>query len=198
MSLDDPFAGTDLVRSLSAIGRTQRRWLADLQLVCAERDPCFKQAFRRWEEWLTLIKLHIHRAEGRLLHYLLVPEDQRPWRDLPGPQPERQRSWRRWYDLVAPYLRELHLDTTYRRLADIRDPTSEAINADIVTDLVAVAEVAESTNLALAQVSEAGRHSALEELAFFHILSPWKQQGLPALFDLLRWLHAFLAEYDEL
>lgn len=187
----------DLRRSLDAIGRILSTWLADLEGVSAG-DPRFDAAFRRWEEQLTLLKLHLHRAEQRLLHYLLVPEERRPWRDLPRQREDARGRYRRWHDRLAGWMVALHLPTAYRRLGDVLDLAGEATTADAITDLVALAELAQSTVEALATFAAIDQPDCLEDLAFFHVISPWKQQGMPALFDLLRWLNAFLAERDEL
>jgi hypothetical protein len=190
-------APTDLIRALEAIRRTQGRWLTDVSELC-RGDPRFLDAFRRWEELLTLLKLHIHRAEQRLLHFLMVPEERRPWREFPGLEPDATATYQRWMRNVAPYFRSLHIDTTYRRLSNILDPHEEPVTADILTDLVAVCETAETTGRALEHFHKEEHTVLLEDLAFYHVLSPWKQYGMPALFDLLRWLSAFLAEHDEL
>lgn len=190
-------APTDLIRALEAIRRTQARWLADVTAQCHD-DPRFLDAFRRWEEQLTLLKLHLHRAEQRLLHFLMVPEERRPWREFPGIESDSQTTYQRWMHLVAPYFRTLHISTAYRRLGHILDLHEEAVTADIVTDLVAVCEVAESTGRVLEHFAAEGQPDNLEDLAFFHVLAPWKQHGMPALLDVLRWLQAFLSEHDEL
>ncbi|MDA3961448.1 MAG: hypothetical protein PF961_11705 [Planctomycetota bacterium] len=190
-------APTDLIRALEAIRRTQTRWLADVERLC-QGDPRFQDAFRSWQEQLTLLKLHIHRAEQRLLHFLLVPEEHRPWTEFPGLETNSQAGWQRWMRMVGPYFRSLHIDTSYRRLGCILDPLEEAVTADVLTDLVAVCEVADSTNRALEHFHKEGHSELLEDLAFYHVLSPWKQHGLPALGDLSRWLTAFLAEHEEL
>lgn len=188
---------TDLVRSLSAIQRSQRRFLADCAVVC-QGDPRFRDAFRRWREWLTLLKLQILRAEGRLLHYLLVPEELRPWHDFPGGGIRHQDAYRRWDQRITPYLEALHIDTRYVRLADVRDPDTEITTALAGTDLVAVASIAEVTQGALDRQALDGDAKWLEDLAFHHVLAPWKVQGLRPLDDCLRWLDAFLGEMDEL
>jgi len=190
-------APTDLIRALEAIRRTQARWLSDVAELC-RGDPRFLDAFRRWEELLTLLKLHIHRAEQRLLHFLMIPEERRPWREFPGVESEAQITYQRWMQQVAPYFRSLHIDTGYRRLGHILDHHEEAVTADIVTDIVALCEIAESTGRVLEHFAAEGRTDPLEDMAFFHVLAPWKQHGMPALLDLLRWLSAFLAEHDEL
>ncbi|TVR43638.1 MAG: hypothetical protein EA402_09290 [Planctomycetota bacterium] len=188
---------SDLRRALAAIHRSQSRWLADLTIVC-QGDPRFLDAFRRWREWLTLLKLQLIRAEDRLLHYLLVPEERRPWRDFPLRKPSQADSFRRWDSCITPYFKALHIDTRFRRLGDVRDLDGEASIALASTDLVAVASIAEHTQAALRHVAAEGEAEGLEDLAFFHVLAPWKVQGLRPLTDVLQWLDAFLAEMDEL
>lgn len=190
-------APTDLIRALEAIRRTQARWLRDLEATC-DGDPHPLDAFRRWEELLTLLKLHVHRAEQRLLHYLMVPEDRRrPWRELPDGETSGHAAYHRWLGRIDPYLRALGVETAYRRIGSILDHDEEAVTADAVTDLIAVAEVAETTGAALDRFQRAGTPEQLEDLAFYHVLSPWKQHGMPALLDVLRWLAAYLNEHDE-
>lgn len=193
----DAHESTDLIRALSAIARSQARLLHDMEVV-STGDPQFLDAFRRWREWLTLLKLQIIRAEGRLLHYLLVPEELRPQRDFAG-GPSRQRdSYRRWDALIPPYLNALHIDTSYLRLADNRDLDGEVSIALMSTDLVALASLMETTQAALSyRPLEAGA-PWLEDMAFYHVLAPWKVQGLRPLNDVLRWFDSFLAEMDIL
>jgi len=191
-------APTDLLRALEAIRRTQARWLADVTTVAAG-DPRFLDAFRRWEEWLTLIKLHLHRAEQRLLHFLMLPEERRPWREVPDVEADGQLTYRHWMHLLGPYFRSLHIDSGYRRLGDPRDLQAEAVTADALTDLVGLCEVAATTNRALEAVLGGGdAQTMIEDLAFFHVISPWKQHGMPAWFDFMRWLNTYLGEHDEL
>lgn len=200
-SVDTRYASTDLIRALQAIQRTQARWLEDLNSMCTSQDPRFLDGFRRWEEQLTLLKLHLHRAEQRLLHFLLVPEERRPWRDLPGPprnKQERRLSFRQWNQTAQTYFTSLRIDTNYRRLGNILDLEEDAVSADVVTDVVALAEMCAYTGDALQRLDQLDDEQYLEDLAFYHVLSPWKQQGMQALLDCLRWLNAFLRNHDEL
>jgi hypothetical protein len=190
----------DLERALTAIDRVGRRFLHDIQTTTRQPDPRFSEAFRRWEEQLTHLKLALHRAEQKLLHYLLVPEDFRPWRDLPGtitPQQKRQITLD-WHRRIDAYFRLLHIDGRFRRLHDPLDLVAEAITADIQTDMVEVAALVQITGQALTKLAAPGDATILEDLAFYHVISPWKQRGMPALFDVLRWLNEFLAEHDSL
>ena len=197
MTNDSP-AAQDLTRALQALARVQTRWLEDVRSMCAG-DPRFLDAFRRWEEALTLLKVYLHRIEAKLLHLLLVPPERRPWKELPPSTKPGPAGYAHWNQVISPYFKALHIDTTYRRLADCLDLDGEALTADAVTDLVAIAEICDSTSRALERLGAIENDPAyLEDLAFFHVLSPWKQQGLPALFDFLRWLNAFLSERDSL
>ncbi|NRA38261.1 MAG: hypothetical protein HRU15_08985 [Planctomycetes bacterium] len=192
-------APSDLMRALDAIERCQIRFLEDLQSTC-KGDPCFLEAFRRWEETLTLLKLHIHRAEQRLLHFLLVPEERREWKGLPGPQKRHQRkaSFSRWNKRVLPYFQSLHIDTRYMRLSSVLELDEDAVVADINTDLVALAEICENTGEALERFKDLDDQRYLEDLAFYHVLNPWKQQGMQALMDVLRWINEFLHHHSDL
>lgn len=187
----------DLVRALSAIRRTQERWLTDLAGVCVG-DPRFHDAFRRWQEQLSLLRLQLLRAEGRLLHYLMVPDERRPRGRVPGPSLDRPARYGHWQGRISDYLLALHLDTRYRRLVDPLDLTAEAVTADVVTDLVALAVLAEETGAALSELPDLGPVDHLEDLAFFRVLSPWRIRGLGHLHDVLRWLDGFLVEHSEL
>lgn len=188
---------TDLIRALDAIARSQERWLQDLQAVC-QGDPRFLDAFRRWREWLTLLKVQLLRAEQRLLHYLLVPENLRPWRDFPRSGRSHHQSYRLWQERIPPYLDALHLDTRYIRLADPRDLEQEPAVALASTDLVALAAIAEHTQHALRECPANGNEPWLEDLAFYQVLAPWKVHGFAPLADVLRWIDSFLAEMDEI
>ena len=188
---------TDLVRALQAIGRSQSRLIRDIKEVCAG-DPRFLDAFRRWREWLTLLKLQLIRAEGRLLHYLMVPEDRRPWKEYPIRSKSLQSSYHEWDQIIPPYLQALHIDTRYLRIPDLRELEHEAVIALAATDLVAVSSVMEVSQFALEQYSFDQHTPWLEDMAFYHILAPWKVQGLRPLADFLRWMESFLGEMDEL
>ena len=185
----------DLLRALTALGTAQGRWLADVEATVRE-DASFAPAFRRWAEHLTMIKLQYHRTENRLLNYCLVPRDPASWR---GPTPAAldgraaARDWRvrfeHWFD-------HIHLSTAYRRLEDVLDLDAEAVNADVVTDLTALAEVAVVTTPILSAITAERDPVALEDLAFYRVLSPWRRQGLPALHLVLPWLDQVVDEMD--
>ncbi|TVR13185.1 MAG: hypothetical protein EA401_07410 [Planctomycetota bacterium] len=188
---------TDLIRAMDAIARSQERWLRDLAAVC-QGDPRFLDAFRRWREWLTLLKVQLLRAEQRLLHYLLVPEKLRPWRDCPHTGASHHDSYQHWQKRIPPYLDALHLDTRYMRISDPRDLDLEPSVALASTDLVAIASIAEHTQQALRSHPLQGDEPWLEDLAFYQVLAPWKVHGFTPLADALRWLDCFLSEMEEL
>ncbi|MFW5829467.1 MAG: hypothetical protein ACOCXA_04320 [Planctomycetota bacterium] len=188
----------DLERALTAISRIQRRFMSDLTTTISAPDPRFMSAFRRWEENLTHLKLAVHRAEQLLLHYLLVPESYRPWRDLPGPRISLADSVQGWQQRITPYFHLLHIDTVYRRLEHPLDLQAQAATADILTDLVSVAAIASCTEAALERFADDPDPTTIEDLAFYHVISPWKQRGMPALFDCLLWLQAYLGEHDAI
>lgn len=199
-SVETRHAPTDLIRALDAIQRTQHRWLKDLSATCHQHDPRFLEACRRWQESLSLLQLHLVRAEQRLLHFLLVPEERRPWKELPGTQRKHDRRERfaHWNRLLLPYLQSLQVNTNYCRVANVLDLDQAAVTADITTDFVALAEMCENTGEALNRFKSVSDKGCLEDLAFYHVLSPWKQQGMPALQDCLRWIHATLRQHDEI
>ncbi len=191
----DERAPADLAQALGAIGRIQSLWLADLDQVC-RGDPAFVAAFRRWEEQLTALKLYVHRAEARLLHYLLAAPA-RPWREYEGPGGDRAAATERWNARLVPYFAGLRLDTTYRRLASVLEPEDDPTTADIVTDLIALAEVAETTQATLVGVQRGGDPDALQDLAFYHVIAPWRRAQAPLL-DVLRWLAEVVREHADL
>ncbi|MBA3710430.1 MAG: hypothetical protein H0W83_16620, partial [Planctomycetes bacterium] len=181
----------ELLRALAALHLSQSRWLADLGEAC-QGDPAFAASFRRGQEELTMVKLQLHRAENRLLHYLLVPHHQRPWRECGLPAGDHRALAAQWTQRLAGWFGDLRLDGSYRRLTSVLALDEEAATADIVTDLAAVAGTAESTMPALARLGRGVDPAALEDLAFYHVLSPWKQHGGSALIDCLRWLNDML------
>jgi hypothetical protein len=190
----------DLVKALGAIQRMQTLWLADIGQV-AQGDPSFIPAFRRWQEQLTSLLLFLHRAENRLLHYLLRDDRHAPWKEFTAPESGtdvRRAIAGRWTDKLVDYFRTIHIETRYRRLTSTIDLDEECATADIVTDLVTVAEICELTMPALSSLQQQTSPACLEDLAFYHVISPWKQRGVPALLDVMRWLAEILREHDEL
>lgn len=198
MSDTPPPVADDLRQALAAQLRLQQRLLTDIRHTLDEPDPHFQDAFRRWEEQLSHLKWLFHRCERLLLHYLLVPEQHRPWKELPGPRIDHRPLLQAWQTPISHYFRLFHIDGTYRRLADPLNLTDEASTADVTTDLVAVCAMMDATSQSGSRVLDQIDDSQVEDLAFYHVVSPWKQRGLPALFDVLRWLHAYLSEYDAL
>ncbi|MBA3686275.1 MAG: hypothetical protein H0W72_13695 [Planctomycetes bacterium] len=185
----------DLVQALGAIARLQSLWLADLDQVC-RGDPAFVAAFRRWEEQLTALKLYIHRAEARLLHYLLAAPT-KPWREYGGTGADRDAATERWTARLLPYFATLRLETTYRRIGSVLELDEDPSTADIITDLIALAEVAETTQIALAGLERGGDPAALQDLAFYHVIAPWRRAQAPLL-DVLRWLAEAVREHADL
>ena len=141
--------------------------------------------------------MYLHRAENRLLHFLAAPRPDRPQREFAAAVPDRRDLGMRWTESFAGWFQLLHIETTYRRLPSVLELSEEALSADIVTDLAAIAETAEITMPPLAGAA-AFDESCIEDLAYFHVISPWKQHGMPALLDALHWLAEFLRENDEL
>jgi hypothetical protein len=187
--------GDDLLRCLAALQRSQAGWLADVAATAGE-DPAFAPAFRRWQEELTQTKLHLHRCEARLLQFVLNPQTSLQ-REVVVPSSDGYRSahsWRRrldaWFDLIR-------LDRTYRRIEHCRDLDAEPITADIVTDLTILAELSEQTAPILTRIAQDRDLAAVQDLAFFGVLSPWRVRGLPALNDTLRWISETLSEEGE-
>jgi hypothetical protein len=193
----DDAPAADLCRALAAIGRTQRRWLADLEACCAG-EPRFQDAFRRWLEWLTLLRLHLVRAEGRLLHLLVTGPELRGWREFPHPLPSLVAARRDWEARLPPWLATLHLETGYLRLERCRDLDDEAVPADIATDFCTCAAIATVTGAAIEHLDPRSEPAWLEDMAFHHVICPWRLHGAGALRDVLRWCEEFMIDESEL
>lgn len=188
--------GDDLLRCLAAFQRSQAVWLADLGTTLGG-DQAFAAAFRRWQEQLTQAKLHLHRSEARLLHFVLTPQAAHLHRDVPGRDDDdhtRARIWRARFD---GWFTGIHLDRTYRRLESCRDLDAEPLNADIVTDFATLAELAERTAPVLDRIAHERDLATTQDLAFYGVLSPWRVRGLPALHDCLRWITETLTEEGD-
>jgi hypothetical protein len=161
-----------------------------------DEDPAFAPAFRRWQEELTQTKLHLHRCEARLLQFVLNPQTDlhRDIEMAADADYHSAHSWRRrfdaWFDLIR-------LDRTYRRLDHCRDLDAEPMTADIVTDLTTLAELAEQTAPILTRIAQGRDLAAVQDLAFYGVLSPWRVRGLPALNDVLRWISETLTDEGE-
>ena len=189
-------APADLARALGAIARTQSLWLIEVDHAC-RGEPAFVAAFRRWEELLTALKLHLHRAESRLLHYVLAGGP-RPWREFTPPPLDREEATRKWVERLTLWFAALRIDPTYRRLPSVLESDEEPANADIITDLATLAELAETTLPVLRDLERPQQQDCLEDLAFYHVIAPWKQRGQPALLDVLRWLAEMAREHDDI
>lgn len=185
----------NLRRALGAVSRTQSLWLIELDQAC-RGEPAFITAFRRWEELLTALRLHLLRVESRLLQHALAGHPP-PAQEFAAPPCDREEAARRWSERLGAWFQQLHIDPTYLRLASVLDPDQEPVTADITTDLAALAEIAETTMPALA-ASQDEDQSTLDDLAFFHVLGPWKNRGFAALDDALRWLGEMAREHSQL
>src|SRR3954468_9904838 len=172
-------AADELLRALAALQLSQSRWLEDVGIACLG-DSAFADAFRRWQEELTMVKLQLHRVEGRLLNFLLVAHDagRRETRIRPVDGRAAAAEWR---VRLEAWFAHIHLPTAYRRLDSALDLDQEAVTGDIITDMAALAEAVEVTAPALAELAATRDLSALEETAFFRVVAPWKRTGLPAL-----------------
>ena len=188
--------GDDLLRCLAAFQRTQATWLDDLAATCPH-DPSFTAAFRRWQEQLTQAKLHLHRSESRLLHFVLTPQAAAVHRNASGSADPTHAAARAWRNRLGDWFSTIHLDPTYRRLENLRDLDAEPVNADIITDLTTLAELAELTAPVLARIADERDLGSAQDLAFFGVLAPWRVRGLPALHDVLRWLAETLSDEGD-
>lgn len=188
--------GDDVLRCLAALQRSQATWLADLSATCPH-DPAFTDAFRRWQEQLTQVKLHLHRSEGRLLHFVLSPQAAALHRDVRGAEDPGRTIARAWRHRLQDWFSTIHLDPTYARLESVRDLSSEPVNADIITDFTILAELAEQTAPVLERIALDRDLGSAQDLAFFGVLAPWRVRGLPALHDCLRWLAETLSDEGD-
>jgi hypothetical protein len=186
---------SDLRRALGAVSRTQSLLLIELDQAC-RGDPAFISAFRRWSELFTALRLHLLRVESRLLQHVLAGQRE-PSYEFAPPGFDREEAARRWSGRLGAWFQQLHIESTYLRLPTVLDPDQEPVTADITTDLAALAEIAEATMPALAASQEGASHG-LDDLAFFHVLGPWKNRGFAALDDVLRWLAEMSREHDTL
>ena len=110
---DDGQLTSRLGRALAHLAHVQRDWLSDLDNSCREGTP-FLGTFRRWEEQLTLLKLHLHRTEAQLIRSAAtaLPASQ------PTPVPRADRAIaRRWRELIEGFFATHHLDGAYRRMS---------------------------------------------------------------------------------
>ena len=192
--------GDDLLRCLGALQRAQAAWLADLAATCSDKDIAFTEAFRRWQEQLTSTKLHLHRSESRLLHFVLTPQAREQHRNVPAATPtsdDDHHVAKTWVRRLEPWFHDIHLSTTYRRLARLRDLDDEPVNADIITDFVLLAELAEQTAPILDRIAHERDLATIQDLAFYHVLAPWRVRGLPALHAVLGWLGETLTDEDD-
>ncbi len=186
-----------LARALGGLRQAQDSWLEDCFRACTS-DPAFTSTFRRWEEQLTVVKLYLHRAESRLLHFVHAVPAADPIADLPPPAPLRRSELAHlWRVRLEGYFSAHRLDSSYRRLDNVLDHDQEAVTADIITDLTQLAETAQQTSDAIAALDLNAEASALEEVAFYRVISPWRTHGQTALMDVLRWLSETLREQEE-
>lgn len=188
----DERAPRHLSGALSAIHRTQSLLLVDFAQTC-KGETGFIAVFRRWEEQLTALRLHILRAESRLLHLVGTERD---IHDYHGARVDRESLSVQWVSRFTEWFASVRVNSTYRHLDSILDLDAEPVPADIITDLAIIAEVAESSMPALAKIEESLADRSLEDLAFYRVVAPWRGRGLPAMRQVERWLGEMLSELD--
>ncbi|MBA2481603.1 MAG: hypothetical protein H0V44_13135 [Planctomycetes bacterium] len=188
----------ELLRALAALYLSQSRWLADIGDACHSGDAAFAACFRRWQEELTMVKLQLHRAENRLLHFVMAPQESRERREARALEVDGREIARLWRLRLEDWFTRIHLSTSYRRLESAVDLDQEATTGDIITDLVALAEVMEITAPHLVELARERDASLLEETAFYRVIGPWRRLGVPALHEVLRWLSETLGEQEDL
>lgn len=186
----------DLLRVLAALQRAQATWLEDLRVTTAG-DPAFAGAFRRWQEELAMVALQIHRAETRLLDFVLAPGASLLPHDGGIGTPEDREAARRWAGFVIGWFTRIHLDPTYLRVERLRDLDQDPIPADISSDLATLAELAETTAPLLARLAQERDLPTLQDAAFTGVIAPWRVRGLPALHTVQTWLRETLEDEGD-
>lgn len=188
--------GNLLIDALVDLDRAQAAWLHDLRVVLPGDMACMT-ALARWEAQLTHVKFCLHKAElqlmGGLMGSLPLPDAAVHHEDLEA----IRLRWKSWRDGFETWFDGLHMPTTYRRLSSCLDVDQEAVNADAVTDLATLAELAETASIALASLAKNPSRAELEDLAFYHIIAPWRNRGIPALLDMLRWISEMVREQSD-
>jgi hypothetical protein len=185
-----------LLEALVNLDRAHAAWLVDVRGVIAGDAAC-TAALVRWEDRLTLIKLRLHRAEQHLYGMLLHAGPAALGEAGSGEMGQDRQRWCAWRTDFETWFASVHLHSTYRRLESCLEWDHEAVNADVVTDLATLAELAESAGASLALVSPTLSRAELEDFAFYRIVAPWRTRGIPALHDVLRWLSETLRERED-
>lgn len=195
MSVPEPDERTPrrLSASLAAIHRTQSLILVDWDQTC-RGDTGFLSAFRRWSELLAAVRLHVLRAESRLRHLVDSGRSGGSFQPLPG---DRERLAARWIVRFTEWFSSVRIDPTYRHLDSLLEGDSDPVTADIVTDLAILAEVMESAMPALGHLQDPMDEPTLADLAFTHVIAPWRARGLAALHHVERWLDEMQGEHDN-
>lgn len=185
-----------LLDSLIAFDRAQGTWLSDVRTVFP-RDAACLAAFTRWEIQLTAVKLAFHQAEQRL-YGSLSNQTVAPLDDMPGADQTIYRQlWQTWRTDLEDWFTTCRLPSSYRRIDSCLDTDQDAINADIITDFATLTTLAESCSSALASCSALTTRGAIEDLAFYQVIAPWRTRGMPALLDVLRWLSETRLDQDD-
>jgi hypothetical protein len=152
----------------------------------------------RCEEHLTIIKLYLHRAEARLLNFTAAHPTHAQITEESPPKPQSPQSLDLlWRQRLEHFFQSHHLPSAYRRIDSVLDHADEAMTADIITDLAALAALSQRTIDALTAIPEKSAYNQLEERAFYQVICPWRTQGHAALCDVLRWLSETLREEEE-
>lgn len=190
---DPAHLADDLLLRLAALARAVGRWRADLDGACPPTgvsEAAFARVFRRWLEQLAEIRLHLHRCDHRLLDVVLAG-GAAPAEAVVTPMAiDRRERLEQWFD-------QLHLSTTYLRIERTLELTEEPLPADVITDIVTLAKLADTTLPLLATISQERPYSRLQDLAYFTVVAPWRRRGLPALDAVARWLGETLDERDD-
>jgi|GEM_PF-4998832 len=195
MSVPEPDERAPLRLSgcLAAIHRTQSLLLVDWDQTC-RGDTGFLSAFRRWSELLAAVRLHVLRAETRLRHVVDSGRGLASFQPLPG---DRERLAARWIVRFTEWFSCVRIDPTYRHLDSILEGDTDPVTADIVTDLAILAEVMEAAMPALGHLNDPVDETVLADLAFTHVIAPWRARGLAALHQVERWLDEMQGEHDD-
>jgi hypothetical protein len=175
---------------LATLAVTQDAWLTDLAATVAdEGDPL--DAFIRWNESLSQIRLALARADRRLADLPVITGTVA----APGPGP-RPADGHRLRTLLEAWMDRNGIATTWRRVDDPADLDHEAEHADITTDFATLITAANHTGPGLERLMGLETSDGWEGQAYYAVISPWRHAARP-LDDCLAWLRGQLAERPD-
>ena len=144
-----------------------------------------------------MVALQVHRAEARLLDFVLAPGAALVHHDGAAGTPEDRTSARNWAGRLTGWFGRTHLDGTYWRQPRLRDLEEDSLPADIITDLAALAELMEATDPLLTRLALERDLRTLQDAAFTGIVAPWRVRGQATLWLVQGWLREALEEEGD-